>query len=138
MIFVSKMKPSFIVAAPLIAILLVFSGCESANEKVRNKVREKVDFITAQAIVQAANELDKRNFESEGMLLELNTLPAAIAAFEPIEVIHRFQGSYLIVTDKWIQHRSGLLIAAPDEVVPASTKNLIHEKLGDRLYLYQD
>jgi hypothetical protein len=133
-----EMKPSFIIFAALIVSLLALSGCKSANEKVRIKVRDKVDLVTPKAIVQATSELDRRHFESEGSLVDLHTLPASLAAFEPVEVIYRFRGSYLIVTDRWVQHRSGLLIAAPDEVVPASTQSLIHEKLGDRLYFYQD
>lgn len=132
------MKPSFtIFAAPIVSIF-VFSGCKSANENVRIKVIDKVALVTPKAILQATNELDRRHFESEGMLVDLHTLPASLAAFAPVEVIYRFQGSYLIVTDKWVQHRSGLLIAGPDEVIPASTKSIIHEKLGDRLYFYQD
>ena len=133
-----EMKPSFIIIAALIVSLLALSGCKSANEKVRIKVRDKVDLVTPKAIVQATSELDRRHFESEGALVDLHTLPASLAAFEPVEVIYRFRGSYLIVTDRWVQHRSGLLIAAPDEVVPASTQSLIHEKLGERLYFYQD
>jgi hypothetical protein len=132
------MKPSFTIFAAPIVSLLVLSGCRSANEKVRIKVRDKVDAVTPEAIQQATNELDKRHSGSEGTSVDLHTLPASLAAFEPVEVIYRFQGSYLIVTDRWFQHRSGLLIAGPDEVVPATTQSQIHEKLDDRLYFYQD
>lgn len=132
------MKAPFIIFAALIANCFVIGGCESNNDKVRNKVRETVNSITSKAILDATADLDRRNFETEGTLIAVDTLPSSFAAFEPVEVHFRSRGSYLIVTEKWVQHKSGLLIAAPDEVVPDSTKHVIHQKIGDRLYFYQD
>ena len=122
----------------LFTTVLLVCGCESNNERVRRTIRETVDAITPEAILQAAAELDKRNIHSDETLVPIDTLPAALAAFEPVEVYYRMNGSYLIVTAKWVSHRSGLRIAAPEEVIPPSTENLSYEKLADRLYLYQD
>ena len=132
------MNHSLTIFAALIVVISVLSGCESNNEKVKRVVRETVDTVTPMAILEAANELDKRHDDSEGMLIPLDALPASLAAFNPVEVRYMFRGSYLIVTDRWVQHRSGLRIAAPDEDISSSTKYVTYEKLANRLYLYQD
>jgi|GEM_PF-2914667 len=132
------MKHPLNIFAAIIVIVFVLSGCESNNERVIRVVRETVDSVSPMAILQAANELDAKHVESEGELIALDTMPASFAAFKPVEVRYMYRGSYLIVTDRWLQHRSGLLIAAPDEVIPSSTKYVTYEKLADRLYFYQD
>ena len=131
-------KPRFLAIASIFVSIFMVLGCQSNNEKVRSKITEAVDTITPKAILDAVSEPDRRSIESEGSPIALDALPAPFAKFAPVEVLYRSQGSYLIVTDRWVQHRSGLLIAAPGEFIPDSTKYLTQEKLGDRLYFYQD
>jgi hypothetical protein len=124
---------------PLLALGVVsLTTCESNNEKVRKKVKALVVSVTPKTIFAAINELDEKAPEQEGTLIPLEILPASLSAFAPIEVQYRDKGSYLIVTDRWVQHRTGLLVAAPNEIVPESSVYLTYEKLGDRLYFYQD
>jgi hypothetical protein len=123
--------------ASFVAIALL-SGCESNNERVKRVVKETVNSVTADAILQSANELDLRQFESEGSQISLESLPPSFAAFEPVEVLYMHKGAYRIVTAMWNQHRTGLRITAPGEAIPASTEYVTYEKLADRLYLYQD
>jgi hypothetical protein len=124
---------------PILALVVVsLTTCESNNEKVRKKVKALVFSVTPKTILAAINELDQKAPEQEGTLIPLEFLPASLSAFAPIEVQYRYKGSYLIVIDRWVQHRTGLFVAAPDEVVPESSEYLTYEKLGDRLYFYQD
>lgn len=123
----------------LATIVLVFagvSGCESNNDQVKTKVRILTETVTPQAILDAADLLPTDPDEAE--TLPLQTLPDAIAAFEPIVVQNYGLGSYLVVTAQWNQHQTGLFIAAPEAIVPESTKYVTYEKLGERVYLYQD
>ena len=62
------MNHSLTIFAALIVVISVLSGCESNNEKVKRVVRETVDTVTPMAILEAANELDKRHDDSEGSL----------------------------------------------------------------------
>lgn len=124
---------------PLLVLGVVsLTTCESNNEKVRKKVKASVVLVTPKTILSAINELDQKAPEQEGTFIALEILPASLSAFAPIEVQYRYKGSYLIVTDRSVQHRTGLLVAAPYEVVPESSEYVIYEKLGDRLYFYQD
>ncbi len=123
----------------LALIFLCPFGCQSKNERVKDEIRTTVESVSPEAILDAVAELDLKYGESEeDLIVVLNTLPDAIAAFDPIEVRFRFKGSYMIVTERWVQHRTGLFISAPNEVVPPTTKHVIYEMLGDRIYLYQD
>ena len=122
----------------LILSILLLTHCQSPNEKVRIKVKALVVSVTPKAILEAIAELDKKAPEQEGTLIPLENLPPTLSAFSPVEVRYYHKGSYLIVTDRWVQHRTGLFVAAPDEKVPESSKHLTYEKLGDRLYFYQD
>ena len=132
------MKSLFNILALLVLNALMLTSCESNNTKVRKKVKARVDSVTPKTILEAAAELDQKPPEEEGTLIPLDALPTAFSAFEPLEVWYRYKGAYLIVTDRTVQHRTGLWIAAPNEIVPASTKYLTYEKLGNRLYFYQD
>ena len=132
------MKRSLTRLATLFAAVAMVCGCESNNERVRRVIRETVDSVTPKAILQAADVLDTRHVDSGETLIPLDTLPASLAAFEPVEAHYLMSGSYLIVTAKWVSHRSGFRIAAPGELIPTSTKYLTYEKLADRIYLYQD
>ncbi|MES2920099.1 MAG: hypothetical protein V4819_01035 [Verrucomicrobiota bacterium] len=122
----------------LVLNALVLTSCKSNNEKVRKKVKALVSSVTPIAILEATAELDQKAPEKEGTLIPLDALPKSFSAFQPLEVLYQFKGSYLIVTDRWVQHRTGLFIAGPNEIVPASAEHLTYEKLGDRLYFYQD
>ncbi len=114
-------------------------GCLSKNERVKDEIRTTVESVTPKAILEAVAKLDLRHGESEeDLIVPLDTLPDAIAALNPVEVRYRLKGSYLIVTERWIQHNTGVFISAPTEAVPATTKYVTYEKLGDRTYLYQD
>lgn len=94
--------------------------------------------VTPEKIYEAIHELDQKAPEHEGSLIPRETLPGALSAFAPVEVRYNYKGSYLIVTDRWVQHRTGLLVAAPNEIVPESSEYQTYEKLGERLYFYQD
>lgn len=132
------MKSLFNMLTLLLLSALVLISCESKNEKVRSKVNASVDLVTPKAILEAAAELDQKSPAKEGTLIPLDVLPTSFSAFRPLEVLYQFKGSYLIVTYRWVQHRTGLFIAAPNEIVPVSTEHFTYEKLGDRLYFYQD
>jgi hypothetical protein len=110
---------------PLLALGVVsLTTCESNNEKARKKVKALVVSVTPKTILAAINELDQNAPEQEGTLIPLEILPTSLSAFAPIEVQYRCKGSYLIVTDRWVQHRTGLLVAAPGEIVPESSEFL--------------
>jgi len=132
------MQHALIRLITLFAIVAMVCGCDSNNERVRRTIRETVNSVTPEAILRAASELDKRYVDSDETLIPLDTLPASFAAFEPVEVYYSMSGSYTIVTDKWVSHRSGLRITAPREVIPASTRYETYEKLSGRIYLYQN
>jgi hypothetical protein len=134
----AKVKSLFNIFAIIVLSALVLTACERNNEKVRKKVKALVGSVTPRVILEGAAELDQKSTGKEGMPIPLDTLPASFSVFEPLEVLCQSKGSYLIVTDRWVQHRTGLFVAAPDEIVPASTERLVCEKLGDRLYFYQD
>ena len=124
-----------------IAALVVFlfaSSCESNNDKVRREVGETLEAVTPAKILNDANDLDARLGASEELSIPLDTLPASFAAFNPVEVRRQYPGSYFIITAMWNQHRTGLWIAAPTEVIPTSTKYVTYKKLADRLYLHQN
>jgi hypothetical protein len=131
------MIPTFKIIAALALAIFVLTSCESKNEQVKRKVRSTMESVTPEAILEAAAVMDSRR-EAEDSIISLDALPDAISAFDPIQVRYRFQGSYLVVTELWNQHRTGMFISAPTEVVPASTKYITYEKLAERIYLYQD
>jgi hypothetical protein len=126
-----------IFAAGFVALLFT-SSCENNNDRVRRLVGETVDSVTPTKILRDANDLDSKLGASEEFSLPLDSLPASFSAFNPVEVRRQYPGSYFIVTAMWNQHRTGLWIAAPTEVIPTSTKYVTYEKLADRLYLHQN
>ncbi|WP_411825407.1 hypothetical protein [Luteolibacter sp. AS25] len=132
------MKRSFMISIAALAALLFASSCESNNDRVRREVGETLEAVTPAKILNDANDLDARLGASEELSIPLDTLPASFAVFNPVEVRRHYPGSYFITTAMWNQHRTGLWIAAPTEVIPTSTKYVTYKKLADRLYLHQN
>ena len=132
------MNRSITILTALLAALLFVNSCENNNDRVTRAVTETVHSVTPAKILHDASELDAKHGASEDLSLPLDTLPDSFAAFNPVEVRRQYPGSYFIVTAMWNQHRTGLRIAAPSEVIPSSTKYVTYEKIAERLYLYQD
>jgi hypothetical protein len=121
----------------LLAIVLfcAVSGCRRDEKEFVRDTATRVGAGTLLAdAAMPTNPRDKHEYQP----FDPSTFPKSFAAFNPIEVVYGGPESILIVTARTVQHRTGLYIAHPDEVVPKSTKYQTYDPISPRLYFYQD
>jgi len=117
------------------ALMVTLFGCRRDEEGF---VRDTVTKVGAASLVTDASATNAPRTENEFQPVDLTKISTSFAAFEPVEVLYCGPDSYLIVTARWLQHRTGVYISRPGEIVPKSTKHLTYNLIAPRVYFYQD
>ena len=118
----------------LIGIVLIslLAGCRR-NEQ--NYVRQKVTSVGAATLLADAARLAAAHPDKQGYPVDPSILPASFLAFEPVET-WRSDHSFLIVTARHLQHRTGIRVQPLSYPEPTSVGNDRHIKLAPGIYFY--